>query len=103
MKIKLLLFLPLLTFLMMGCGDSDTDTAALSVSRSSFNDMTPENTAVGFTITCNSTWNISSDQAWCVPSVLSGTNNTDLSLLISANTTTESRSATVSIVFQKDD
>ncbi len=101
MKIRLLFLLPLLTFLMMGCGDSDSDTAALSVSRSSFNDITPESTAVEFTITCNSTWNISSDQAWCVPSVLSGTNNTDLSLLISANTTTESRSATVSIVSRK--
>lgn len=101
MKIKILLFLPLLTLLLWGCGDSDSDTADLSISRTSFNDITPETTSVEFTITCNSTWNISSDQSWCVPSVSSGTNNTDLSLVISANTTSESRSANVSIVSRK--
>ena len=68
MKIRLLFLLPLLTFLMMGCGDSDSDTAALSVSRSSFNDINGKGDQVTLNINSNSTWVISAP-SWCSPSM----------------------------------
>lgn len=50
-----------------------------------------------FTITSNANWTISSDQTWCMISSSSGLNNTTVIVSVLENTSTYSRSATITV------
>ena len=50
-----------------------------------------------FTISSNTSWSISSNQSWCTLSSSSGSNNATVTLYVSENTSTSSRSATISV------
>lgn len=50
-----------------------------------------------FTITSNTSWTITSDQSWCTVSSSSGSGNTSILVYVSENTSTESRSATITL------
>ncbi|WP_288360781.1 zinc-dependent metalloproteinase lipoprotein [uncultured Bacteroides sp.] len=100
MKTRLIFLLPLL-WVLIGCSDSDSDSATLEISQSIFNDVNSEGATIKVSITCNSTWRTSSNQSWCIPNQQSSSNDGELVLTIHANTTSEERSATVTIMAKK--
>lgn len=71
-------------------------SAILSVSTNTFAVNANKNT-YNFTITSNMDWTISCDQSWCIPSIAAGSNNQTASFDVSENTSTQERSATISI------
>lgn len=50
-----------------------------------------------FTITCNTSWTVTSDQSWCTVSSSSGSGNTSITVYVSENSSTDSRSATITV------
>lgn len=100
MKTRLIFLLPLL-WVLIGCSDSDSDSATLEISQSIFDDVNSEGATIKVSITCNSTWRTSSNQSWCIPNQQSSSNDGELVLTIHANTTSEERSATVTIMAKK--
>lgn len=100
MKTRLIFLLPLL-WLVMGCSDSDSDNATLEISQSTFNDVSSTGSSLKVSIICSSTWKISSNQSWCIPNQQSGSNDGDIILTINANTTSNERTATVTIISKK--
>lgn len=68
----------------------------LTVSRNSFT-FGPEEGSGKFSITSNTHWNVSSDQAWCSVSLNSGSDNKTISFTLEANTTTQNRVAVIRI------
>ena len=63
MKTRLIFLLPLLFFL-ISCGDSDSETAKLELSQSTFDDVSANGETLKIDVTCNSTWQTSSNQSW---------------------------------------
>ena len=51
-----------------------------------------------FTISSNTAWNISSNQNWCTVSTVSGSGNQKITFVVSENTGTRDRDATISVV-----
>lgn len=100
MKTRLIFLLPFL-WVLMSCSDSDSDAANLEISQSTFNDINSEGATIKVSITCSSTWRASSNQSWCVPNEQSGSNDGELVLTIHANTTSEERNATVTVMAKK--
>lgn len=100
MKTRLIFLLPLL-WVLIGCSDSNSDSATLEISQSTFDDVSSEGAAIKVSITCNSTWRTTSNQSWCIPNQQSSSNDGELVLTIHANTTSEERSATVTIMAKK--
>lgn len=100
MKTRLILLLPLL-WILIGCSDSDSDSATLEISQSTFDDVSPEGATIKVSITCSSTWRTSSNQNWCIPNLQNGNNDGELVLTIHANNTSEERNATVTIIAKK--
>ena len=100
MKTRLIFLLPLL-WVLIGCSDSNSDSATLEISQSTFNDISSEGSIIKVSITCNSTWRTTSNQSWCIPNLQNGSNDGELVLTIHANTTSEERSATVTIIAKK--
>ena len=54
MKTRLIFLLPLL-WMLIGCSDSDSDSATLEISQSTFDDVSPEGATIKVSITCSST------------------------------------------------
>lgn len=100
MKTRLIFLLPFL-WVLMSCSDSDSDVATLEISQTTFNDITSEEATIKVSITCSSTWRVSSNQSWCVPNEQSGSNDGELVLTIHANTTSKERNATVTVMAKK--
>ncbi len=100
MKTRLIFLLPLL-WVLIGCSDSNSDSAALEISQSTFDDISPEGDIIKVSITCNSSWKTVSSQNWCIPNLQNGSNDGELVLTIHANNTSEERSATVTIIAKK--
>lgn len=88
MKTRLIFLLPLL-WVLIGCSDSNSDSATLEISQSTFNDISSEGSIIKVSITCNSTWRTTSNQSWCIPNLQNGNNDGELVLTIHANTTSE--------------
>ncbi|WP_293666670.1 BACON domain-containing carbohydrate-binding protein [uncultured Parabacteroides sp.] len=64
-----------------------TNTFAVNANRNTYN----------FTVTSNMNWTISCDQSWCVPSIAAGSNNQTVFFDVSENTSTQERSATITV------
>lgn len=96
-------FISLLSFIwiLIGCSDSDANTATLEISPSAFNDIDSQGSTIKVSITCNSTWTVSSNQTWCVPNKQNGSNDEELVITIHTNTTTKKRDAVLTIISQK--
>ena len=97
MKTRLIFLLPLL-WILIGCSDSNSDSATLEISQSTFDDVSPEGATIKVSITCSSTWRTSSNQNWCIPNLQNGNNDGELVLTIHANNTSEERNATVTFI-----
>lgn len=100
MKTRFIFLLPLL-WILIGCSDSGTETATLSISPSTFDTVDSEGSTLRIAITCNSTWRISSNRNWCIPNRQSGSSDEELVLTIHPNTTAKERSTTVTIIADK--
>lgn len=50
-----------------------------------------------FTVTSNTSWSVSSNQSWCIVSPASGSNNGSISVLATANSSNDERTATITI------
>lgn len=100
MKTRLIFLLPLL-WMLIGCSDSNSDSATLEISQSTFDNINSEGSIIKVSVTCNSTWRTISNQSWCIPNLQNGSNDGELVLTIHANTTSEERSATVTIIAKK--
>ena len=96
MKTRLIFLLPLL-WMLIGCSDSNSDSATLEISQSTFDNINSEGSIIKVSVTCNSTWRTISNQSWCIPNLQNGSNDGELVLTIHANTTSKERSATVTI------
>ncbi|MFA9389062.1 MAG: BACON domain-containing protein [Prolixibacteraceae bacterium] len=55
------------------------------------------NSTANFTITSNQNWSISSNQSWLSPNVISGSNNSTITLTATQNSDTNSREATITV------
>ena len=71
-------------------------SATLSVSTNIFSVNADRNT-YNFSITSNLDWTITSDQSWCTPSIAAGSNNQTVSFVVSENTSTQERTAMISV------
>lgn len=100
MKTRLIFLFPLL-WMLIGCSDSNSDSATLEISQSTFDNINSEGSIIKVSVTCNSTWRTISNQSWCIPNLQNGSNDGELVLTIHANTTSEERSATVTIIAKK--
>ena len=100
MKTRLIFLLPLL-WMLIGCSDSNSDSATLEISQSTFDNINSEGSIIKVSVTCNSTWRTISNQSWCIPNLQNGSNDGELVLTIHANTTSKERSATVTIIAKK--
>jgi|GEM_PF-1436497 len=69
----------------------------LSVSTTSLNIASTANSTASFNISSNTSWSVSSDQAWITPNVTSGSNNSTIALTAGANPNSSSRSATITV------
>ena len=96
-----LIFLVSLLFFLISCGDSDSETAKLELSQSTFDDVSANGETLKIDITCNSTWQASSNQSWCIPNKQNANNDGELILTIHANNTSKERYATVTIISKK--
>ena len=94
MKTRLIFLLPLL-WMLIGCSDSNSDSATLEISQSTFDNINSEGSIIKVSVTCNSTWRTISNQSWCIPNLQNGSNDGELVLTIHANTTSKERSATL--------
>ena len=100
MKTRLIFLLPLL-WMLIGCSDSNSDSATLEISQSTFDNINSEGSIIKVSVTCNSTWRTISNQSWCIPNLQNGSNDGELVLTIHANTTSKERSATVTTIAKK--
>lgn len=96
-----LIFLVSLLFFLISCGDFDSETAKLELSQSTFDDVSANGETLKIDITCNSTWQASSNQSWCIPNKQNANNDGELILTIHANNTSKERYATVTIISKK--
>lgn len=87
--------------MLIGCSDSNSDSATLEISQSTFDNINSEGSIIKVSVTCNSTWRTISNQSWCIPNLQNGSNDGELVLTIHANTTSKERSATVTIIAKK--
>ena len=69
-------------------------TLQLNKSSMAFESSNGENT---FTISSNTSWSITSDKTWCTLSSSSGSNDATVTVYVSENTSTSSRSATITV------
>lgn len=100
MKTRFIFILPLLMIL-IGCSDSDADTAILEITPSTFNDITSQGSTIKVSITSNSSWKVSSNQSWCVPNKQNGSNDGEVIITIHTNTTDQERNAVLTVISQK--
>ena len=82
MKTKLIFLLPLL-WILIGCDDSDS--ATLNISESKFDNISASGESLTIDITCSSSWTVTSNKQWCIPSTQKGKNDGKLILTINAN------------------
>ena len=68
MKTRLIFLLPLL-WMLIGCSDSNSDSATLEISQSTFDNINSEGSIIKVSVTCNSTWRTISNQSWCIPNL----------------------------------
>lgn len=73
-----------------------TATYTLSVGQMSLS-TTPAGEMKNVTITSNDSWTVSSNQSWCTVSPTSGSNNGTIQITTSKNSSSSSRSATVTV------
>lgn len=98
MKTRLIFLLPLL-WLVMGC--SDSDSATLNLSKSTFDDIGASGETISVDISCNSSWSVSSNKQWCILNKQKGENDDELIISINPNLETDSRSAIITIISHK--
>lgn len=98
MKTKLIFLLPLL-WILIGCDDSDS--ATLNISESKFDNISASGESLTIDITCSSSWTVTSNKQWCIPSTQKGKNDGKLILTINANLESSPRTATVTIISHK--
>ena len=60
-------------------------------------EFTAESGSKAFNIKSNTSWTVSSDKSWCTVSPSSGSNNRSLTVKVEANTSTSSRTATITV------
>jgi hypothetical protein len=77
-------------------GSEVDPTESLKVSAKSLTFLA-EGGSNNFTITSNTSWTITSDQSWCTLSPSSGSGNSSISVNVQENTSTQLRSATLSM------
>ena len=65
MKTKLIFLLSLL-WILIGCDDSDS--ATLNISESKFDNISASGESLTIDITCSSSWTVTSNKQWCIPS-----------------------------------
>lgn len=82
MKTKLIFLLSLL-WILIGCDDSDS--ATLNISESKFDNISASGESLTIDITCSSSWTVTSNKQWCIPSTQKGENDGKLILSINAN------------------
>ena len=70
--------------------------AAISLDTSTM-EFTSSSGEQTFKITANTSWSVSSDQAWCSVSPSSGSNNGSVKVKVSENTQTSARTATITV------
>ena len=73
-----------------------TPSKTLSISPSSLS-MTPAGESKNISVTSNDSWTVSSNQSWCTVSPTSGSNNGSIKVTTAKNTSTSSRTATVTV------
>ena len=71
--------------------------AILSVSPSTVNVAAAANSTGTFSVTSNTSWTVTDNQAWLTASPASGSNNATVTVTAQENTTTSARSATVTV------
>ena len=98
MKTRLIFLLPLL-WVLIGCDDSDS--ATLNISESKFDNISASGESLTIDITCSSSWTVTSNKQWCIPSTQKGKNDGKLILTINANLESSPRTATVTIISHK--
>lgn len=100
MKTKFIFLFPLLYFF-ISCGDSESDSAVLEISKSTFTDIKADGESFKIEITCNSSWTVVSNKQWCIPNKKSGESNGELIISINASLESIPRNATVTIISNK--
>lgn len=98
MRTKLILFLPLL-WILIGC--SDSDSATLNISNSTFNDISASGETLKIEITCDASWTATSNKQWCIFNNSKGEGNGELIISVNANLESTPRSAIITIISHK--
>lgn len=98
MRTKLILFLPLL-WILIGC--SDSDSATLNISNSTFNDISASGETLKIEITCDASWTATSNKQWCIFNNSKGEGNGELIISVNANLESTPRSTIITIISHK--
>lgn len=98
MKTRLIFLLPLL-WVLIGCSDSNSDsnTATLKVSETSFKNISANGETLTLDIKSNHNWNISSNNPWCTTDITSGENNGKIRIEVNKNDDAYARASTVTV------
>lgn len=96
MKTKyLFLICTLCTLAFFTASCSDSDSSAVELSASAFDEVSSEGASLTVDIICNSSWTAESSASWCSISQTEGTGNQTLSLSVGANLNDKPRRATI--------
>lgn len=96
MKTKyLFLICTLCTLALFTVSCSDSDSSAVELSASAFDEVSSEGASLTVDIICNSSWTAESSASWCSISQAEGTGNQTLSLSVGANLNDKPRRATI--------
>lgn len=95
MKEKLLLLISIFSLIFYSCDDSEKDF--LSLSQSSFNNVSSDGATLKVDITSSSEWTVSQTAKWCNVTPKNGSGNQMLILEIEPNMEETSRSTTITI------
>lgn len=82
-----------LAFFMAGCKDSDS--SAVELSDTTFDEVSSDGSLLTVNITSNSSWTIESSASWCIPFLTEGTGNQSVQISVETNLNTTPRRATL--------
>lgn len=97
MKVKYLFLISVLVLLLGSCKDSDTNSALLELSQSSFGNISNDGGTLEVNISCTGSWTITTPVTWCNITPAEGTGNQKVTLSIDANLETTERTADIKV------
>lgn len=97
MKVKYLLIVSTMILLFSNCKDSDIDPTELTLSESSFNNISSNGEAFDINISCSSAWTVSNPAGWCTVTPEKGTGDQKIKLSVGANLETSSRTTNITV------